>query len=91
MLADPCALLSIHGKSRAMKIAVRYFSGTGNTARACTLVGEEFQAALWDVDLRELKTGQDTEYEGIEGANLLFLAFPDLCFNGGKGTAESGG
>ena len=63
-----------------MKVAVRYFSGTGNTARACSLVGEEFRAALWDVDLRELRTGQDTEYEGIEGADLLFLAFPVLGF-----------
>jgi ferredoxin len=63
-----------------MKVAVRYFSGTGNTARACSLLEEEFHSAQWDVDLRELRTGQDTEYEGIEGADLLFLAFPALGF-----------
>jgi len=30
--------------------------------------------------MRELRTGQDTEYEGIEGTDLLLLAFPVLGF-----------
>lgn len=62
-----------------MRASIRYFTGTGNTARAAELLREEFEAAQWQADAQELTTGRDA-YAGIEGADLLVVAFPALGF-----------
>ncbi|MFA6507250.1 MAG: EFR1 family ferrodoxin [Treponemataceae bacterium] len=64
-----------------MKIAIRYFTGTGNTARACSIAAKEFEAAGYTVDTQELRAAMPSPYIGIEGADLLLVAFPVLGFS----------
>ena len=64
-----------------MKIAIRYFTGTGNTAHACSIVAEGFAAAGWNADLQELRPASQSSYSGIEDADLLLVAFPVLGFS----------
>lgn len=64
-----------------MKIAIRYFTGTGNTAHACSIAASEFEAAGWKVDSRELPKAAQASHAGIEDAELLLVAFPVLGFS----------
>lgn len=64
-----------------MKVAIRYFTGTGNTARAATLMEGVFRNASWTVDRRELRSRMVDPYGGIEDAELLVVAFPALGFS----------
>jgi ferredoxin len=64
-----------------MKVAIRYFTGTGNTARAATLMQKTFQSAGWTVDRREIRSRMADPYSGIEDAELLVVAFPALGFS----------
>jgi len=62
-----------------MKVSIRYFTGTGNTARAAALLWGEFEAAHWSAEVQEIVAGRDA-YAGIEGSDLLVVAFPALGF-----------
>jgi ferredoxin/flavodoxin len=63
-----------------MKIAIRYFTGTGNTARACAIVSETFSSAGWEVDVQELRPDR-TSLTDLDDADLLLAAFPVLGFS----------
>ena len=63
-----------------MRVAIRYFTGTGNTARACAMLAQEFTAASWEADLKEIRADNNDPYEGLEGADLTVVAFPVLGF-----------
>ncbi|OHE75291.1 MAG: hypothetical protein A2413_06245 [Treponema sp. RIFOXYC1_FULL_61_9] len=63
-----------------MRVAIRYFTGTGNTARACSILAEEFIAASWDTDLMEVRENAADPYAGLDGADLTVIAFPVLGF-----------
>lgn len=52
---------------------IRYFTGTGNTARACELVAAELRAAGHDVELSEVRRGVA---DGGCEARLHVFAFP---------------
>ncbi len=64
-----------------MKVAIRYFTGTGNTARAAAIMESAFRDALWTVDTRELRARMTDPYAGTEDAALLVVAFPALGFS----------
>lgn len=64
-----------------MKVAIRYFTGTGNTAHAVALIENAFRNSGWTVDRRELRSRLVDPYAGIEDASLLVVAFPALGFS----------
>lgn len=64
-----------------MKLVLRYFTGTGNTARACALIEKEFVNAGWEVDSRVVRAAMPQPYAEIETADLLLAAFPVLGFS----------
>lgn len=64
-----------------MKIAIRYFTGTGNTARACSIAAKEFEALGWTVTVQEIRAAMQAPYKGTEEADLLLVAFPVLGFS----------
>ncbi len=64
-----------------MKLCIRYYTGTGNTARAAALAAGEFTAAGWTVDSRAVTRGMEDPYGGLGGADLLLVAFSALGFS----------
>jgi Pyruvate/2-oxoacid:ferredoxin oxidoreductase delta subunit len=60
-----------------MFVRVRWFSGTGNTARAMAIVAEELEAAGHRVECREFA---DPETEDASLPDLVVLGFPVLGF-----------
>lgn len=69
-----------------MNLAIRYFTGTGNTARVCAIIGAEFAAAGWRVDSAELES--NTADAGLDKADLLLAAFPVLGFSPPRNTVR---
>ncbi|TFG82327.1 MAG: hypothetical protein E4H20_07885 [Spirochaetales bacterium] len=65
----------------SMKLAIRYHSGTGNSARAAALIGGQFSALAWSVDVREIRRDLPDACDGVLDADLLLLAFPALGFS----------
>lgn len=64
-----------------MKLCIRFYTGTGNTARAASVASGEFAAAGWTVDARPVTRGMDDPYSGLSGCDLLVVAFSALGFS----------
>ncbi len=62
-----------------MKIAFYYFSGTGNTRRACNLVATELKARGHEADLYAIRTGE--EIPSPQGYDGIVLGYPVHAFN----------
>ncbi len=59
-----------------MRIAIRYFSGTGNTIHACAIAADAFERSGWSVDSAELPCGPGARAGDADTADLLLVAFP---------------
>jgi Pyruvate/2-oxoacid:ferredoxin oxidoreductase delta subunit len=61
------------------RATILYSTGTGNTARAAGVIGEELSRSGWSVNAEELRVGAGNP-QGTNDADLLVLCFPVLGF-----------
>jgi NAD-dependent dihydropyrimidine dehydrogenase PreA subunit len=64
-----------------MHACLRYYTGTGNTARTVGILAEGLTAAGWSVDSAEVRWDQPPSASDLAGADLVVLAWPTLGFS----------